>query len=60
MSEEGVSEFVKKEEAEIFIRFKITDGFWRAEEKFATRFEGEVGVGGLESVEEGKIGAREK
>ncbi len=52
-----MSEFVEEEEAKVFVGFEVEDGLRRAEEKFATGFKGEVGVGGLKRVEENEVGA---
>lgn len=55
MSEEGVSEFVKKEETEVFIGFEIENRFFRAEEEFAARLESKLRVGGFNGVEKGEV-----
>ncbi len=47
VSEKGVSEFVEEKEAEVFVGFEVKDGFFGAEEEFATGFEREFGVSRL-------------
>lgn len=55
VAEEGVSEFVEEEEAEVFVGLEVDDSFGRTKEEFAAGFEGELGVGGFEGVEEGEV-----
>ena len=55
MSKKGMSKFMKKEEAEILVRFEIKNRFWRAKEEFATGFKGKVWVGRLEIIEKSKV-----